>query len=50
MYIERIEIFEKFFRCMMSKDILATEKTAEEIRNFATDIRKLETMIQSKIL
>ncbi len=46
MNIERIEITEKSFRWMMSEDAMATEKTAEGIRNFAVDIRKLETMIQ----
>lgn len=49
MDIEQIEISEKSFRWMMSKDAMATEKTAEGIRNFAADIRKLETMIQSKL-
>lgn len=49
MDIERIEISEKSFRWMMSEDAMATEKTAEGIRNFAADIRKLETMIQSKL-
>ena len=33
----------------MSEDAIATEKTAEGIRNFDSDIRKLETMIQSKL-
>lgn len=49
MDIERIEISEQSFRWMMSEDAMATEKTAEGIRNFAADIRKLETMIQSKL-
>ena len=49
MDIEQIEISEKSFRWMMSEDAMATEKTAEGIRNFAADIRKLETMIQSKL-
>jgi len=49
MDIERVEISEKSFRWMMSEDAMATEKTAEGIRNFAADIRKLETMIQSKL-
>ncbi len=47
--IERIEISEKSFRWLMSEDAMATEKTAEGIRNFAADIRKLETMIQNKL-
>jgi transaldolase len=49
MDIERVEISEKSFRWMMSEDAMATEKTAEGIRNFAADIRKLETMIQRKL-
>ena len=49
MDIEQFEISEKSFRWMMSEDAMATEKTAEGIRNFAADIRKLETMIQSKL-
>ena len=49
MDIERIEVSEKSFRWMMSEDAMATGKTAEGIRNFAADIRKLETMIQSKL-
>ncbi|OUW17351.1 MAG: transaldolase [Opitutales bacterium TMED158] len=49
MDIERIEITEKSFRWLFSEDAMATEKTAEGIRNFAADIRKLETMIQEKL-
>jgi transaldolase len=49
MDIERIEITEKSFRWLFSEDAMATEKTAEGIRNFAVDIRKLEAMIQEKL-
>ena len=49
MDIEQIEISEKSFRWMMSEDAMATEKTTEGIRNFDADIRKLETMVQSKL-
>ena len=49
MDIEPIEITEKAFRWLFNEDAMATEKTAEGIRNFAADIRKLETMIQSKL-
>lgn len=49
MDIERIEITEKSFRWLFNEDAMATEKTGEGIRNFAADIRKLETMIQSKL-
>lgn len=47
--IDRIEITEKSFRWLFSEDAMATEKTAEGIRNFAVDIRKLEAMIQEKL-
>ncbi len=47
--IERIDISEKSFRWLLSEDAMATEKTAEGIRNFAVDIRKLEAMIQDKL-
>ena len=49
MDIERVEITKKTFRWLFSEDAMATEKTGEGIRNFAADIRKLETMIQSKL-
>lgn len=49
MDIERIEITEKSFRWLFSENAMATEKTAEGIRNFAVDIRKLEAMIQEKL-
>ena len=49
MDIERIEITEKSFRWLFNEDAMATEKTAEGIRNFTADIRELETMIQSKL-
>jgi len=49
MDIKRIEITEKSFRWLLSEDAMATEKTAEGIRNFAVDIRKLEAMIQEKL-
>lgn len=48
--MDRVEVNEKTFRWMLSEDAMATEKTAEGIRNFAVDIRKLEKMIQSKLV
>ena len=39
---------EKSFRFAMNEDAMATEKTAEGIRNFAADIVKLETLIAAK--
>lgn len=47
--IERIEIDEKRFRWLFNEDAMATEKTAEGIRNFAADIVKLEQVVQSKL-
>lgn len=43
--IERIPNDEKTFRWLFNQDAMATEKTAEGIRNFAKDIVKLEDMI-----
>ena len=45
MDIPRIATDEKSFRFAMNEDAMATEKTAEGIRRFAADIRKLETML-----
>ena len=45
MDIERIELNEPAFRWMYNEDALATEKTAEGIRNFAADTVKLEELI-----
>ncbi len=47
--IARIEMNEKAFRWMFNQDAMATEKTAEGIRNFAADIDKLEALVKSKI-
>lgn len=47
--IERIAADEKTFRWLFNEDAMATEKTAEGIRNFAKDIVKLETMVKSAI-
>lgn len=40
---------EKTFRWMMNEDAMATEKLAEGIRKFATDIEKLEKKISEKL-
>lgn len=45
--IERIPADEKSFRFLMNEDAMATEKTAEGIRRFSADIRKLETLLLS---
>jgi transaldolase len=40
---------EKKFRYLVNEDAMATEKTADGIRKFATDIAKLEKFVASKI-
>ncbi len=49
MDIEKINLDEKSFRYQLNDDAMATEKTAEGIRNFAIDIGKLEALISSKL-
>ncbi|MBL4576528.1 MAG: transaldolase [Opitutaceae bacterium] len=49
MDIEKIHLDEKSFRYRLNDDAMATEKTAEGIRNFAIDIGKLEALIRSKL-
>jgi transaldolase len=46
--IERVSFDEKSFRFALNEDAMATEKTAEGIRTFAADIRKLEELIRKK--
>jgi transaldolase len=46
--VERVSFDEKSFRFALNEDAMATEKTAEGIRTFAADIRKLEEMIRKK--
>ncbi|MEM7603243.1 MAG: transaldolase family protein, partial [Verrucomicrobiota bacterium] len=47
--IEAIEMDEKTFRFMMCEDAMAIEKTAQGIRSFSADIRKMETLISEKM-
>ena len=47
--IERVSGDEKTFRWLFNEDAMATEKTAEGIRNFAKDIVKLETMVAAAL-
>ena len=42
---ERIPADEKSFRFLFNEDAMATEKTAEGIRRFSADIRKLEALL-----
>lgn len=46
MNLEELEMDEKTFRFMMCEDAMATEKLSEGIRNFAKDIRSLETVLR----
>jgi transaldolase len=43
--LERVQLDEKRFRYLLNDDAMATEKTAEGIRNFAADILKLEQFL-----
>lgn len=45
--IERLPADEKSFRFLLNEDAMATEKTAEGIRRFSADIRKLENLLLS---
>lgn len=47
--IEKIGADEKTFRWLFNEDAMATEKTAEGIRNFAKDIVKLETTVTAAL-
>ena len=46
--LERVSFDEKKFRLELNEDAMATEKTAEGIRQFAADIVKLEQLILKK--
>ena len=43
--VAKISLDEKAFRWMFNEDAMATEKTAQGIRNFAADTRKLEALV-----
>jgi len=43
---DKIDVSEPSFRFMMNEDACATEKTAEGIRGFSADLRKLEDVIR----
>lgn len=47
--LEKISLDEKSFRFLFNEDAMATEKTAEGIRNFSADIDKLEKLIAEMI-
>ncbi|MDQ3623468.1 MAG: transaldolase [Verrucomicrobiota bacterium] len=43
--LQRLHLDEKTFRLLLNEDAMATEKTAQGIRNFSADIVKLEKLI-----
>lgn len=47
--LDQVSLDEKDFRYALNEDAMATEKTAEGIRNFAADIVKLEKLIAERI-
>lgn len=47
--IDRIEINESAFRWMLNEDAMATEKLAEGIRGFASDLNKLRELLQTRL-
>ncbi len=46
---KKLHLDEKTFRFMLNEDAMATEKTAQGIRNFAADIVKLEKLVQAML-
>ena len=47
--VEKISLDEKTFRLLHNEDAMATEKTAQGIRNFAADIVKLEQLVNKSL-
>jgi transaldolase len=47
--IQRLDLDEKKFRYLLNEDAMATEKTAEGIRNFAADTIKLEKYLAERL-
>jgi len=47
--VAKVTLDEKSFRFKLNEDAMATEKTAEGIRRFAADMRKLEDLVREKI-
>lgn len=47
--LEKMHLDEKKFRYLLNEDAMATEKTAEGIRNFAADTIKLEKAIAQRL-
>ena len=49
MAMDRIEMNESAFRWMLNEDAMATEKLAEGIRGFASDLNKLRELLQTRL-
>jgi len=47
--VEKIHVDEKTFRWMLNEDDMGTDKLAEGIRKFASDLQKLESQIKAKL-
>jgi transaldolase len=47
--VQRLELDEKKFRYRLNENAMATEKTAEGIRKFVVDMKKLEKLVAGKI-
>jgi transaldolase len=47
--LEKVHVDEKTFRWELNEDPMATEKLAEGIRKFASDIVKLEDSIRMQL-
>ena len=47
--VKRLEMDEKTFRYLLNENAMATEKTAEGIRKFVADMRKLEKFVAERI-
>jgi len=47
--IERLELDEKKFRYLLNENAMATEKTAEGIRKFISDMVRLEKVVAGKL-
>jgi transaldolase len=47
--LDQIHLDEKSFRYLFNEDAMATEKTAEGIRNFSADIVKLENLVKEML-
>jgi transaldolase len=47
--IERLEVSEKSFRWLLNEDAMATEKLAQGIRVFASDMNKVREIVKEKV-